>query len=57
MKGGSSPEDVYRTFMTGLEGSPMPSYEGAMTEEEAWELVAYVRGLFLDLKAEQESAP
>ena len=44
-RGGSAPEDVYRTFMTGLDGTPMPSFVGSMTPEEAWALVAFVRTL------------
>ena len=42
LKGGSSPEMVYRTFMTGLDGTPMPSYQDAMPEEEdRWALVSW----------------
>lgn len=26
LKVGDAPEDLYRAFMTGLNGSPMPSY-------------------------------
>lgn len=43
--GGSSPEDIYRTFHTGLNGVPMPSYAGLMTEEEAWNLVNFMLSL------------
>lgn len=31
LKGGSSPTDLYRTFSTGLDGTPMPSYHDALT--------------------------
>lgn len=42
LKGGSSPEMIYRTFMTGLDGTPMPSYQDALPEEQArWDLVSY----------------
>lgn len=45
-KGGSSPEDVYRTFVTGLDGTPMPSYGDSLAkEEDRWALVHYVRSL------------
>ena len=45
-KGGSSPEDVYRTFVTGLDGTPMPSYGDSLPkEEDRWALVHYVRSL------------
>jgi hypothetical protein len=33
---------VYRTFMTGLDGTPMPSYQDALPEEQSrWDLVSY----------------
>lgn len=48
LKGGTSPEDVYRTFHTGLDGTPMPSYRGVLSERDSWALVAFVRSLFVD---------
>jgi cytochrome c oxidase cbb3-type subunit 2 len=53
LKSGGSPEDVYRTFMTGLNGTAMPSYYDIFAEPDgeyikpgdAWSLVAYVRSL------------
>ena len=38
-------EDIYRTFMTGLNGTPMPSYQQSITEEDRWALVDYVWSL------------
>jgi mono/diheme cytochrome c family protein len=34
--------------MTGLNGSPMPSFAESITPEEAWALVVYVRSLRKD---------
>jgi cytochrome c oxidase cbb3-type subunit 2 len=48
LKVGDRPEDLYRAFMTGLNGSPMPSFAESITPEEAWALVAYVRSLRKD---------
>jgi cytochrome c oxidase cbb3-type subunit 2 len=45
LKSGDRPEDLYRTFMTGLNGSPMPSFAEAIDQKDAWALVAYVRSL------------
>jgi len=45
LKVGDSPEDLYRAFMTGLNGTPMPSFAESIKPEEAWALVAYVRSL------------
>jgi len=45
LKNGDLPEDIYRTFMTGLTGSPMPSYADALKPEDGWALVHYLRAL------------
>ncbi len=45
MKGGNSLEDIYRTFMTGLDGTPMPSYGDSLEEDERWQLVSFVQSL------------
>lgn len=53
LKSGGAPEDVYRTFMTGLNGTAMPSYEEifaqpdgeSIREGDAWNLVSYVLSL------------
>lgn len=44
-KGGGRPADIYLRFITGLDGSPMPSFEDSMSEEERWALVGYVKSL------------
>lgn len=41
LKRGASPEDVYITFTTGLDGTGMPSYEDSLKEEDRWHLVSY----------------
>lgn len=43
-KGGSNPEDYYRAFTTGLDGSPMPVY-AHLAPEQRWALVAYAMAL------------
>lgn len=45
MKGGTSAEDIYRTFMTGLDGTPMPSFIDELTEQKRWQLVHYIQSL------------
>lgn len=42
MKGGSTPADVYRTFSTGLDGTPMPSYADQLSADDRWSLSHYV---------------
>ncbi len=45
-KNGSEPEDVFRTLVTGLDGTPMPSYAGTFDDAAPlWDLVAFVRSL------------
>ncbi len=45
-KGGNGPIDVYRTFMTGLDGAPMPAFDQSLPDEaDRWALVAYVLSL------------
>jgi mono/diheme cytochrome c family protein len=44
-KCGSSNRDLYRIFMTGLDGTPMPSFADVIKPEDAWDLVHYLRTL------------
>lgn len=43
LKCGSSDQDIYRIFMTGLDGTPMPSFADNIKPDEAWDLVFYLR--------------
>lgn len=47
MKNGAAPRDIYRSLMTGLDGTPMPSFADSLQgkEKEAWDLVYYVLSL------------
>ncbi|HXH13339.1 MAG TPA: cytochrome c, partial [Alphaproteobacteria bacterium] len=47
-KNGATPQDLYRTLMTGLLGTPMPSYADALEPEQAWDVVFYVLSLSKD---------
>jgi len=44
-KCGSTDADLYRIFMTGLDGTPMPSFSDNIKPDEAWDLVFYLRSL------------
>jgi mono/diheme cytochrome c family protein len=44
-KGGDRPEEIYRTLVTGMDGTPMESVAGKATPEEIWDLVSFVRSL------------
>ena len=39
---GPEPDDIYRTLVTGLNGTPMPAFLEATTEIERWDLVAWI---------------
>src|SRR5678816_2299916 len=36
--GGPTPADVFMRFRAGISGTPMPSYQGAATDPEMWDL-------------------
>ncbi len=42
---GDTDRDLYRIFMTGLDGTPMPSFSDNIKPDEAWDLVFYLRTL------------
>lgn len=44
-KGGCCGAAVYRAISTGLAGTPMPAFGGAMTPAERWDLVHYIMSL------------
>ncbi len=48
-KYGTDPEQLFRTLVTGLDGTPMPSYADSLRREEVWDVVAYVGTLVGDL--------
>ena len=39
---GNRPEDLYRVLLTGIGGSPMPSFAEAFSEEDRWMIVAWL---------------
>ena len=48
MKGGSTAADIVRTVVTGLNGSPMPSYHLLYDDPDMWALGYYVESLGSD---------
>lgn len=45
LRSGPSPRDIFRTLLTGLAGTPMPSYFLTLDEAEIWDLAYYVDSL------------
>ena len=44
-KCGTTNNELFKIFMTGLDGAPMPSFADVLKPNEAWDLVHYVRTL------------
>ncbi len=41
-RGGTTPEDIYRTVATGVSGTPMPAHLEVLKENEIWNVVGYL---------------
>jgi mono/diheme cytochrome c family protein len=44
-KCGNTSSDLYRTFMTGVNGTPMPSFADSLQPSDAWDLVHFLQTL------------
>jgi mono/diheme cytochrome c family protein len=55
-KCGDSDQDIYRIFMTGLDGTPMPSFADNIKPDEAWDLVFYLRTFMAQPSKEKQMA-
>ncbi|MFY9741714.1 MAG: cytochrome c [Candidatus Sulfotelmatobacter sp.] len=55
-KCGDTDRDIYRIFMTGLDGTPMPSFADNIKPDEAWDLVFYLRTFMPQHSKEREIA-
>jgi mono/diheme cytochrome c family protein len=45
VKCGDKSTDIYRVFMTGLAGTPMPTFADSMSSADAWDLVHFIQSL------------
>jgi mono/diheme cytochrome c family protein len=52
---GSEAPDIYRVLVTGLDGTPMPSFAEGMSDEQRWDVIAYILELRHDPKSRRES--
>src|SRR5437763_648966 len=59
-RGGTTARDIFLRFRTGMNGTPMPSFLGAATELELWQLAVYVQSLgrkpLWDMKGDEVAA-
>jgi len=49
-KCGDSDPEMFRDLVTGLDGTPMPSFANAMTPDQRWDVVHYIRSLHVSRK-------
>lgn len=42
LKSGAAPRDIVRTLVTGLDGTPMPSYYQVLEDDELWDLAYWL---------------
>lgn len=52
-KCGSENQDIYRIFMTGVDGTPMPSFSDNIQPNDAWDLVHFLRTLQVHRKSKE----
>lgn len=52
-KCGITDRDLYKIFMTGLDGTPMPSFADNLNPDQAWDLVFYLR-TFQPMKSKEK---
>ena len=50
IRSGRRLEDIYRVLVTGLDGTPMPSFAEGTTETQRWELIAFIEQLRRDYR-------
>lgn len=55
-KCGSTNADLYRIFMTGLDGTPMPSVADVIQLNDAWDLVHFLRTLQVNRDSKKDDA-
>ena len=53
LRSGRDLTDLYRALVTGISGTPMPSFADALTEEQKWRLIAFIETLRRDLRSQK----
>ena len=52
---GETNQDLYKIFITGLDGTPMPSFADSLKPQDAWDLVHFLRTLQPNVQSESRS--
>ena len=50
-------EDIYRTIVRGIPGTAMPAWESALTEDETWAVIEYIKNFSQRFKTEKPKKP
>lgn len=53
LRNGTEHRDLQRVMMKGIDGTPMAAFQEALTEEQRWELVAFIQQLRREHEAER----
>ncbi len=56
IRSGRRLEDIYKVLVTGLDGTPMPSFAEGTTADQRWELVAFIEQLRRDYRKQLSEA-
>ena len=54
VRSGETLEDIYRTIASGIGGTAMPTWKGALPDDDLWAMAYYVRSL-IDIKGTPEA--
>jgi mono/diheme cytochrome c family protein len=54
VRSGETLEDIYRTIASGIGGTAMPMWKGALSDDDLWAMAYYVRSL-IDIKGTPEA--
>jgi mono/diheme cytochrome c family protein len=57
VKCGNTGPDIYRVFIAGLSGTPMPSFADSVSPAEAWDLVHFIQSLSPGYEKNRAGAP
>jgi mono/diheme cytochrome c family protein len=54
---GNQPGDLHRVLLTGIGGTPMVSFEGILSVEQRWDVIAHVIALRVEVDSRSDSVP
>ncbi len=55
VRAGTTTQDLFETIASGIKGTAMPQWKGALTDEDLWALAHYVESLINDYKGKPDA--